>query len=225
MAGKKPKDNPEEKKEKKKGFWRSKTKKRTYWIFGVLAVPLLLWYAYTVASIIDKAGMTELETALKQEAISLAERAISERFKAVDYKNCENMVADYGGSSDITLPELLGIPRHATKEDIIKRCVLFAKAVGVMKKTAHHKKYVFVCGGSMLDIANEGAFHIKPDRQGRGAFQTVDANNANFLKIRPGNFQIVKWWQIYNLGDGCIIVGYSKSGSPRLSPKIAPTEQ
>ncbi len=220
MAGKKTED-----KNKKKSFWRSKEMKRVYWFVGTPFVPLLLWYVYTVATVIDKTGMDELQTALKQKAARLTKRAVREGFKAVDFKNCENMVADHGGRSKAALPELLGIPRRSTKEDITDRCVSFAKAVNMMEKMAHHKKHVFVCGGSMLDIANEGTFHIKPDPQGRGAFQTIDPNSANFIKIRPGNFQIIKWWQVYNVGDGCIIVGYSKSGSPRIKPKVAPTEQ
>jgi|ETNmetMinimDraft_33_1059910.scaffolds.fasta_scaffold02627_5 hypothetical protein len=221
MAGKKTED----KNKKKKSFLGSKEMKRVYWVLGAPLVLLLFWYIYTVATVIDKTGMDELQAALKQKAVRLTKRADREGFNAVDFKNCENRVAEYGGRSKAALPELLGIPKRATKEDIIERCVLFARAVTVMEKMAHHKKHVFVCGGSMLDIAKEGAFHIKPDPQGRGAFQTIDPNSANFIKIRPGNFQIVKWWQVYNVGDGCIIVGYSKSGSPRLKPKVAPTEQ
>jgi len=108
----------------------------------------------------------------------------------------------------------------ATEEDVLERCIIFAKAVRIVEKMAHHKKHVFVCDGSWLNVANMGAFHIMPDPQGRGAFQTVDANIANFVKIRPESFQIVKWWQVYNVGNGCIIVGYSKHGLPRLRPKV-----
>lgn len=218
MAGKKTKNI-----NKKKSFWSSKEIKRVYWILGVPAVPLLLWYFYTVATVIDKVGMTELEASLKQKATSLTERAVKEGFKLDDIEKCENSVAAYGGKSNISLPKLLGLPDNATKKDILERCVVFAKAVRAMEKMAHHKKHVFVCDGSWLDVGNEGAFHIMPDLQGRGALQTVDPNIAKFIKIRPGSSRIVKWWQIHNVGDGCIILGYSKYGSPRMRPKVTLT--
>lgn len=96
---------------------------------------------------LDETGMEELQAALKQKAVSIAERAIREWFKIDDIKSCEDTVAEYGGKTRFTLPELLGLPAVATEKEVNEHCIIFAKAVRSMELMSHHKKHVLFAEG------------------------------------------------------------------------------
>ena len=101
-----------------------------------------------------------------------------------------------------------------------ERCIYYAKAVASMEKMAHHGRHAFVCGASLLDVGNDGRYYLKPDPQGRGAIQNLDPRGDKLVEIPLGTSTVISIWQVYNVGDGCIIVGLSKASAFRMSGKI-----
>ena len=209
------------KQKKKASFWRSKEAKRAYWVFGIPCVLLIAWYAYTVAFELNKPAMSRMEADLKAGIANLAERALREGFRTENVDACRNMVDEYTTPkgwfySPAELFQLVGLSRDATVDEMNERCIFFAKVVAEMQKMSRHDRHVFVCGESIFDVGQEGKYYIKADPQGRGAIRKFDENAEQLLTIPKNQTAIVKNWQIYNVGDGCIIVGLSKAGVFRM---------
>jgi hypothetical protein len=206
-------------------FWRSKEAKRVYWLFGIPVVGILVWYSYTVVFELNKPAMSKMESEMKENMSALAERAMKEGFRPEDVDNCQNMIKEYTtpkgwNYSGAEMHQLVGLKRNATKKEMDERCVYYAKAVAKMEKMSHHTRHVFVCGKSILDIGGNGRYYIKPDPKGRGAVQNFDPNRDKLMKIRKESSTVLQYWQIHNVGDGCIIVGLSKSATFRMSGKV-----
>ena len=223
MAKKAAKPKPKAK--AKTTFLRSKEAKRVYWLFGIPIVGILIWYSYTVVFELNKPAMTKMESEMKQNIANLTERAIKEGFRAEDVDNCQNMIKEYTtpkgwNYSGAEMHQLVGLKANATKEEMDERCVYYAKAVAKMEKMSHHTRHVFVCGKSILDVGGNGRFFIKPDPKGRGLMQNFAKNRDKLIKIRKGASTVLDYWQIHNVGDGCIIVGLSKSTTFRMSGTV-----
>lgn len=169
--------------------------------------------------------MTRMEAGIKLGIANLAERALKEGFQAEEVDKCQNMMKEYTTPkgwfySDADIYQLVGLPRSASQQQMNERCIYYAKAVANMEKLAHHGRHAFVCGTSLLDVGNDGRYYLKPDPQGRGAIQNLDPHGDRLVEIPPGTSTIISFWQIYNVGDGCIIIGLSKASAFRMSGKI-----
>ena len=217
---------------KRKGssFWRSKEVKRALWVFAIPASILVGWYFYTLAFHFNESAMTRMESDIKQGFTNLAERALKEGFRAEEVDKCRNMMKEYTTPkgwfySDADIYELVGLPRNATQQHLNERCVYYAKAVAGMEKMAHHTRHAFVCGASLLDVGGGGRYYIKPEPSGRGAFHSLDQHGEKLMEIPKEASMILNNWQVYNVGDGCIIVGLSKASTFRMSGKILRDQQ
>ncbi len=214
------------KQKKKTSFWRSKEAKRAYWVLGVPFFLLFAWYAYTVAFEFNKPAMTRMEADLKAGITNLAERALREGFRAKDVDLCRNMVEEYTTPkgwfySDAALFQLVGLSRDATVDQMNERCIFFAKAVADMQQMSRHDRHVFVCGESIFDVGNRGKFYIKADAKGRGVIRKFTEGQGEVLMpVSRNQITVLQNWQIYNVGDGCIIIGLSKAGVFRMSGQV-----
>lgn len=212
-------------KRKASSFWRSKEAKRAMWVFGIPAAILLGWYAYTVANQLNHPAVTRMETGLQTGIANLAELALKEGFRPEEVNKCENMIEEYTTPkgwyySNADLHQLVGLSRDATQKQMNERCIYYAKAVASMEKLAHHTRHAYVCGESLLDIAGDRRYYIKPDPKGRGAIENLDQYGEKLVDITPGTSTVLDAWQVYNVGDGCIIVGLSKASVFRMSAKV-----
>ncbi len=212
---------PEKQQKKKKvSFWISGAATRVYLVLGIPAFALLAWYGYTVASELNKPAMTEFEDKLAQKMNKLMEKKVTLKH----YDACENMMEEYitpkgWNYSAAALHELVGLPKNSTEQQLEDRCIYYAKVVNGMERLSHHTRHVFVCKGSYLDVGKSGKQYIKADRKGRGAMVSV-TGKEELLPITPGESTIFKFWQVYNVGDGCIIIGLSKSGVFRMAGQV-----
>lgn len=222
---------PKKKKKKKKagakkkgGFLKSKEMKRVYLVMGLPILGLLAWYAYTVVFELNKPKMTQLEAELARKAKALAQRAIKEGFRPSDVDRCKRMIEEYTTPrgwtyTDADIYQLVGLPKTSTDQQMQARCIYYAKAVAAMQKISHHTRHVFVCGDSIFDIG-KGQYYIKADPTGKGFVSRFSNKGEQLTPIRPGTSTVLKQWQIYNVGDGCIIVGLSKSGTFKMSGNV-----
>ncbi len=217
-------------------LWKSRPAKILYTLFGLPAVVLLGWYFYTVAFEFQKEEMTQMERKVAKKAKSiakgaseLAKRAVKEGFETEEVDNCRNVVKQYETPqgwvmTDARLNELVGLPATASKAQMNERCVYFAKVVAAMQRISHHSRHVFVCGKSFFEIAGGKNYYIRSDPQGRGAIQNLSNNKDQLIPIQPGRTTVFNHWQLFNVGDGCIVVGLSKAGTFRMSGKVVRKE-
>ena len=214
------------KSKKKTSFWRSKEAKRTYWVFGIPSILLLGWYAYTVTFEFNKPAMSRMEANLKAGIADLADRAMREGFKTEDVMDCRNMFDEYTTPkgwfySDAEMFQLVGLSKEATVEQMNERCVFFAKVVAEMQQMSLHDRHVFVCGDSIFDVGNRGKFYLKADPQGRGALRKLDLNRGEELvHIPKGQTAVLQNCSSTTWGDGCLILGLSKTGVFRMSGHV-----
>lgn len=206
-------------------IWRSKEAKRAYWLFGIPVVAILVWYFYTVAFEFNKPAMSKMEKQMADKVVKLTERAIKEGFKPEDVDKCQHMIKEYTtpkgwNYSNAELYQLVGLSRRATQEQMNERCIFYAKAVAEMEKLSHHTRHVFVCGKSILDLGGKGKFYVKADPKGRGVIKNLDGRSEKLQKIGKGRSTVIDFWQVYNVGDGCVIVGMSKAGTFRFSGTV-----
>jgi hypothetical protein len=212
-------------KRRKRSFWKSKEAKRAYWVLGIPVMLLVGWYSYTLVFEFNKQAMTRMEAGLKQGIKNLAERARIEGFRTDDFNACQNIVDEYTTPrgwfySEAAVHQLVGLPADATEDQLTERCVLYAKSVADMEKMSHHKRHVFVCGEAYFDVGGDGKYGIRADPQGRGALQNLDTPTEEVMPIPKGKSAVLRTWQIYNFGDGCIIVGLSKTATFRMSGAV-----
>ena len=218
---------------KSETIWSSGQKKSLYVLLGLPLVAILGWYAYTVAFHYKAPELTRMEMELARqfelladETAAMIERGIREGFKPEEVENCRVMTEQYETpqgwvTTSAALHELVGLSRDASKEMLDERCVYFAKVVAAMETISHHARHVFVCGDSYFDILNGGYYTIRPDPERRGAIQNVTSSWPKLVKINPGSSTMVlNHWQLYNVGDGCLIIGLSKTGAFRFSGRV-----
>jgi len=209
-----------------RSFWRSREVRRLYWIAGIPAVALLGWYAYTVAYELNRPAMARLETFVtKGQSAGPTALPAEEEYRAEDVDRCRNMIAEYTTPkgwyyADADIYQLVGLPRESTREQLNARCIYYAKAVAGMERLAHHIRHAYVCRDSMLDVSGNGSYYIKADPQGRGAIRNLDASGEKLVGVPKGSTTVINSWQVYNVGDGCIIVGLSKNSMFRMSGTI-----
>jgi len=220
------------KKKQTQSLWTSGPLKTLYVLLGIPLVLLMGWYAYTVAFQYHETEMTQMKKDLKKqakalasEAAGVAERALREGFKKEEFDNCRAMVRQYETPqgwvmTDAKLHELVGLPRGASKQMMDERCVYFAKVVASMERVSHHNRHVFVCGKSLFEIAGGKKYYIRADPKGKGAIQNLTNNKDNAIPIAPGKAVVFNHWQLFNVGDGCLVVGLSKSGTFHMSGHV-----
>lgn len=202
-------------------------------VLGIPVIGLLGWYAYTVVFELNKPQMTKFEKELAvkakklaKKAAALADRAIREGFAVEKVGSCHKVTDQYITPqgwilTDAKLHQLVGLPARATKQQMEERCIAFAKAVAEMEKLSHHTRHVFVCPGAYFEVAGSQKYRIVPDPNGRGIVQNITNNRDRLQAIKPGKSVLINQWQVYNIGDGCIIVGLSKAGTFRFSGRAS----
>ncbi|OHC76480.1 MAG: hypothetical protein A3G18_12935 [Rhodospirillales bacterium RIFCSPLOWO2_12_FULL_58_28] len=220
----KKEDPKKEAPKKKESFWRSKAAKRAILVFGLPIIGILGWYAYTVTYELNKPTMKKFEEEMVSKAKSMAEKAIKEGFAVKDVDACQKMIDEYTTPkgwtyTDATLYELVGLPKTTSREKMEERCIFYAKTVVEMEKLSHHTRHVFVCGESRFEAGKSGHHYITADPGGRGAIEHVGAKET-LVPIPVGKSKVHTLWQFYNVGDGCIIVGLSKSEAFSMSGHV-----
>ncbi len=207
-------------------------------LVGLVGLPLLVflgWYVLTVVLDVSGSsqtaeGMIVKQVSKAQEAIrkGLVERANKEGFNVDNVEGCAQIKDQYRVPlgyvfGDFSLSQLVGLPKTATDEQVQERCIVFAKVVERMEKLAHHDRHVFVCVGGQFTTDEAGRYMMIPDPQGRGVIESVNGVKS-LVKIARGAHILLRQWQVFNLGDGCIVVGMSKvgvfnfSGAVKLAP-------
>lgn len=219
------------KKAKKKGASGAGGKKKLpksfiYALIGLVIMPLTIfigWYVLTVVLKVSGSQQTaegmvaqqviDAKDAVKQK---LVERAKKEGFDVDEVEGCSQIEDQYKVPlgfvfTEFSRRQLVGLPKTATEEQVQERCILFAKVVERMERLAHHDRHVFVCQGAQFTTDEAGRYMLVPDKKGRGVVEVIGGAKT-LIKIPPHSHTLLKQWQIYNIGDGCIVVGMSKVG-------------
>jgi hypothetical protein len=218
------------KKSKKKGLPRS-----FYIIFGVMfvlpAIGLIAWYVMTVSLAVTGSEMSASELIASRvvkarEAMrdKMSERAIQEGFSLAKVDSCSGIEDQYlipqgVVYTEFTTKQLLGLPKTATGSQIRERCILFAKIVARMEKLAHHDRHVFVCEGMYFAPDTSGNFLLYADKKRRGVVESFHGKKK-LIPIPRGSHKLVHQWQVFNVGDGCIVIGLSKDGIFSMSGTV-----
>ena len=195
-------------------------------LFIVLPVfGLVGWYVLTVTE--SERAAKDLLAQAQSSANKLVERAIHEGFSVADFDKCKKMESHFKTAlnfdfDDKSRRKLIGLPADASDEDMQERCVIFAKSVATMEKIAHHDRHVFVCPGSTFN-ADSGAYQLIPDIEGRGVIE-IDTGVETFIAIKPHRFILREIWQVYNVGDGCLVIGMSRKGNFSYTGIVKVTE-
>jgi len=200
-------------------------------IFVVPAVGLLGWYAYQVMGHVAQEQQAKLDKKameLAAKANAFAKRAAREGFKVQDYDVCAQIKEQYRIPAGIVYTEftqrqLVGLPKFASDEQVTDRCIQFAKAVAKMETMSHHARHVYVCQKAQFNADKSGRYFLTADPEGKGVIETL-GGAAKLHAIPSGQSILLRGWQIYNQGDGCIIVGMSKSGTFTFRGGVSITE-
>lgn len=206
-------------------------------IFLVI-IPLVIflaWYVLTVVLEVSGSQQTaesmvaqQVEKARQAVKNQIIERAKAENFTVEDFDSCTAIEDQYRIPigvvyTEFTEKQLLGLPADATDVQMRERCVIFAKVVKEMQKLAHHDRHVFVCQGAEFSTDESGQYKLLADPSGRGVIQQLQGQQQ-LTQIQRGAHTLVRNWQVFNLGDGCIVVGMSKSGLFSMSGSVRLTE-
>ncbi|NQV45396.1 MAG: hypothetical protein HQ501_10850 [Rhodospirillales bacterium] len=194
---------------------------------GVLVVlPLTIflgWYVLTVVLKVSGSsqtaeGMVAKQVVSAKDALKkkLKERADKEGFDVDNVFGCAQIEDQYRVPlgfvyTDFTTRQLVGLPKTATETQVHERCIGFAKVVERMEKMSHHDRHVFVCEGAQFTTDEAGRYMLVPDPKGRGIIEVI-GGKKNLIKMVPHSQVLIKQWQVYNIGDGCVVVGMSKAG-------------
>ena len=189
-------------------------------ILVVPAVALLGWYAYQVMGHVAKDSQEALDARAKElasKANKLARRAAKEGFKIQDFDACAQIKEQYRIPAGIVYTEftqrqLVGLSKFASDEQVTERCIQFAKAVAKMETMSHHARHVYVCQKAQFNADKSGRYFLTADAEGKGVVENF-GGRATLHPIQAGESILLRGWQIYNQGDGCVIVGMSKSGT------------
>ena len=189
-------------------------------IFVLPAVGLLGWYAYQVMGHVAKDSQAALDKKameLASQANKFAKRAAMEGFKVQDFDACAQIKEQYRIPAGIVYTEftqrqLVGLSKFASDEQVTERCIQFAKAVAKMETMSHHARHVYVCQKAQFNADKSGRYFLTADTEGKGVIENL-GSTAKLHPIPAGESILLRGWQIYNQGDGCIIVGMSKAGT------------
>ncbi len=204
---------------KKKGLPKS-----FFWaLILILVLPatgLLGWYAYQVMGHVAKdtqAALDKKATELAAKANAFAKRAAREGFMVSDFDACAQIKEQYRIPAGIVYTEftqrqLVGLSKFASDEQVAERCVQFAKAVARMETQAHHARHVYVCQKAQFNADKSGRFFLTSDPDGKGVIEHL-GGGQRLYPIPKDQSILLRGWQVYNQGDGCIIIGMSKSGT------------
>ncbi|MEQ8664221.1 MAG: hypothetical protein RIC16_00715 [Rhodospirillales bacterium] len=205
-----------------------------YALIFLVIIPVTLflgWYVLTVVLQVSGSQMTaesmvaeQVKKAQQAVKNQIVERAKKENFQVDNFEACTQIDDQYRLPigyvyTEFTQKQLLGLPADATEDQMRERCVVFAKVVSEMEKLAHHDRHVFVCQGAEFATDESGQYVMVPDPKGRGVIQRVN-NQQKLTPIPRGSHTLIRSWQVYNLGDGCIVVGMSKSGVFSMSGAV-----
>ena len=195
-------------------------------LIALVVMPLTIflgWYVLTVVLKVSGSsqtaeGMVAHQVVSAKDALKkkLKERASKEGFEVDNVLGCASIEDQYRvplgfGHTDFTTRQLVGLPTTATETQVQERCVVFAKVVERMEKMSHHDRHVFVCEGAQFTTDEAGRYMLVPDPKGRGVIEII-GGKKNLIDMAPHSQALIKQWQIYNIGDGCIVVGMSKVG-------------
>ena len=188
-------------------------------VFVLPAVALLTWYAYEVLGVFSKHSQQALDRhaqELAQKTAAFAKRAAKEGFEVKDFDACAQIKNQYVIPmgivyTEFTQRQLVGLSKFASDEEVKDRCIQFAKSVARMEKLSHHLRHVYVCNEARFVADKAGHYYLTADAKGQGVVQHF-GSSANLTPIPPGQSILMRGWQIYNQGDGCLIIGMSKSG-------------
>tara|TARA_R110001592_G_scaffold357953_1_gene661880 strand:+ start:292 stop:1029 length:738 start_codon:yes stop_codon:yes gene_type:complete len=189
-------------------------------ILVVPAVALLGWYAYQVMGHVAKDSQEALDAKAKElagKANQFARRAAQEGFKVQDFDACAQIKEQYRIPAGVVYTEftqrqLVGLSKFASDEQVTERCIQFAKAVAKMEAMSHHLRHVYVCQKAQFNADKSGRYFLTADAEGKGVVENL-SGRATLHPIQVGESILLRGWQIYNQGDGCVIVGMSKSGT------------
>ncbi|MEK9673323.1 MAG: hypothetical protein VW268_12620 [Rhodospirillaceae bacterium] len=76
---------------------------------------------------------------------------------------------------------------------------------------SHHDQQVYVCQTAQFNADKTGKYYLTADGHGRGVVEHR-GDRSKLHPIAPGQSILMSGWQIYNQGDGCLIIGISKAG-------------
>ncbi len=195
-------------------------------------VALLSWYLLSAGLKIsgssmsaEQALMGEISKAKDAMKSEIVERAGSEGFKVGEYDKCAQIEDQYRIPqgyvfTEFSRRELVGLKTTATDEEVQERCVIFAKVVARMEQLAHHDRHVFVCQGEEFTTDDSGRYKLVADPAGKGVVE-IKGSAKELLPIKRYSHILVGAWQVYNLGDGCLVIGMSKSGTFSFSGGVA----
>ncbi len=196
------------------------------------SIAFIGWYGVTAGLQSSGSSMSAEEAMANefkkaQEALraKIVERANEEGFQVDSFDACDAIEDQYRLPSgyvftDFTRRQLVGLKPTATEEQVRERCVIFAKVVARMQKLAHHDRYVFVCEGAEFKTDEAGKYRLIADENGKGVIE-VKAGLRKLVPIRRHSHILIGTWQVYNLGDGCVVIGMSKSGTFSFSGSVS----
>ncbi len=199
-------------------------------VFGLPIGGLLVWYFTTAALSVSgsklSAGEMVVENLAKVQGSMLDEmneRAKKEAFSLKRVDACKIMASEYYLPETIQINdaldrEIVGLSKRATEEALIERCILYAKIVNRMEKLSHHHRHIVMCGGAEFTSDESGRFKILADPEGRGLIESF-SGLTKLVEIPKGSHKLIRQWQVFNIGDGCIVVGISNSGTFSLAQK------
>lgn len=217
------------KKSKKKGLPRS-----LYIIFGFVfvlpAIGLIVWYVMTVSLAVSGLDMSakeliasRVEKAREAMRDKILERSIREGFSMNKVDSCSQIDEQYRFPQGVvyTIRQLLGLPKTATNKQIRERCIIFAKIVARMENLAHHDRHVFVCEGTYFSPDTSGNYLLYVDKKRRGVVESF-GGRKKLITIPRGSHKLVHQWQVFNVGDGCLVIGQSNVGIFSMSDTVQP---
>ncbi len=178
------------------------------------AFGLVGWYLLAVTESQKAAG--DLLAQARSVTSKLVDRAVREGFSMEDFDECKKMESHFKTALSYDFDEksrrkMLGLSADASDENIQERCVVFAKIVSNMEKLTHHDRHVFVCQGASFNADND-VYKLIPDAEGKGAIE-IDTGAKTFIPIKPHRFILKEIWQVYNVGDGCLVIGMSRQNN------------
>jgi hypothetical protein len=198
---------------------------------GVPVVGLLGWYALSAGLHVSGSSSSAEDLVMKnvasaQQAVAdqISARANTEGFQLGDFDQCSAIEDQYKIAqgyvfTEFSRRELVGLKKTATDEEVQERCVIFAKVVARMEQLAHHDRHVFVCQGAEFTTDNSGKYKLIADPKGTGVLE-VKNGVKTLLPIKQYRHILVGSWQVFNLGDGCVVIGMSKTGTFTFSGSV-----
>lgn len=158
---------------------------------------------------------TEEEKAAIAKEKKITKVVETRKIKREYFDECNSMSEQYTtpkgwNYSQLPLRTLLGLSKYAVEKDVENRCVEFAQIVEKMETVSKQKRHVFLCKDARFELSGGYFFDVDPGGQGIRQGHISIPRDTKLLKIEPGKNRMYSQWQFYNVGDGCIVVGYSK---------------